>query len=170
MSHLAPCPACNRHVDVGESACPFCAAALAESFRGQPQPSPPARRLGRAALMAAGATLMGAGACSNNDAIGNKPGTDAAIDRPVVATDAHRPVPMPVYGSPPISLGTGGTLGTGGASGKDGSGGATDAGNDAGNAAATDAAPARDAAQERSIIAIYGAAFAGGRTSDKPQS
>ena len=43
-------------------------------------------------------------------------------------------------------------------------------GTDAGNDGATDAAPARDAAQERSIIAIYGAAFAGGLTSDKPQS
>jgi hypothetical protein len=165
MSHLAPCPACNRHVDVVETACPFCAAALPDALRGRLTPQP-ARRLSRAAMMAAGATLIGAGACSNDDAIGNKPGTDAAVDRPVLATDAHRPVPVPVYGSPPISLGTGGTLGTGGAGGKDGSDGATDAGNDA----ATDAPPARDAAQDRSIIAIYGAAFAGGLTSDKPES
>ena len=154
---------------VGEPVCPFCGGALAASFRGQPHRSPRARRLGRAALMAAGATLMGAGACSNNDAIGKKArDLNAAIDWPVVATDAHRPVPMPVYGSPPISLGeTGGTLGTGAGWP---SGYALGAETDAGNAAATDAAPARDAAQERLIIAIYGAAFAGGRTSDKPQS
>jgi endogenous inhibitor of DNA gyrase (YacG/DUF329 family) len=25
MSHLVPCPACNRLVDVADSACPFCA-------------------------------------------------------------------------------------------------------------------------------------------------
>jgi hypothetical protein len=164
MSHLAPCPACNRHVDVAEIACPFCATPLAESFRAQPRPAPPPRRLSRAAMMAAGATLMGAGACSANDAIGAKTGTDAAQDRPLLSDDAH-PMPVPAYGLP-ISIGTGGTLGTGGASGTGGSSGTTDAGKDG----ATDAAPARDAAQDRSVIAIYGAAFAGDRTSDEPQS
>ena len=38
MSHLAPCPACNRHVDVAETVCPFCAAALARSFSAPPRP------------------------------------------------------------------------------------------------------------------------------------
>ncbi len=33
MSHLVPCPACNRHVDVTERACPFCASALPAAFR-----------------------------------------------------------------------------------------------------------------------------------------
>jgi hypothetical protein len=167
MSHLAPCPACNRHVDVVETACPFCAAALAESFRGHRSPAPPPRRLGRAALMAAGATLMGA--CSSSDAIGGKTATDAANDRPTVSLDMRGPVPL--YGGP--FLGTGGTAGNGGING---AGGAISAGGNGDSAdggkrdGATDAAPARDAAQERSIIAIYGAAFAGGLTSDKPQS
>jgi len=163
MSHLAPCPACNRHVDLVETTCPFCAAALPDALRARSTP-PPARRLSRAAMMAASATLIGAGACSANDALGGKTATDAATDRPVATKDAHF-VPVPAYG---ISLppGTGGSFGAGGASGTGGTGGATDAGNDA----ATDAAPARDAAQERSFIAIYGAAFAGGPTSDEPQS
>jgi hypothetical protein len=167
MSHLAPCPVCNRHVDVGESACPFCAAGLAESFRAQPAPAAPPRRLSRAAMMAAGATLMGAAACNSNDAIGSTPATDGAV-----ATDAYRPVPGPVYGSPPISLGTGGTSGAGGASAITGSGGSTDAGNDGATDAAPsrDAAQARDAAHDRSVIAIYGAAFAGGLTSEEPNS
>jgi hypothetical protein len=162
MSHLAPCPTCNRHVDVAEFACPFCAAPLAESFRAQPRPAPPPRRLSRAAMMAVGATLMGA--CSSGDAIGGKTATDAAQDRPVATQDSHF-MPLPAYG---ISLppGTGGTLGTGGASGTGGSSGTTDAATDG----ASDAAPARDAAQDRSVIAIYGAAFAGDRTSDEPQS
>jgi hypothetical protein len=162
MSHLAPCPACNRHVDLAETACPFCAAALAESFRGQPQTVAPPRRLSRAALMAAGATLMGAAACRSNDAITG--GKDAATDRRPVFYDG--PVGVPIYGAP--FTGTGGISGAGGITGTGGA--VSTGGTDAGNDGATDAAPARDAAQERSIIAIYGAAFAGGLTSDKPQS
>jgi hypothetical protein len=155
MSHLAPCPACRRHVEVVETTCPFCAAALAESFRGQTRPAPPAGRLSRAALMAAGATLLGA--CSANDAIGNA--RDAATDRPV-ATDG--PVAVPLYGAP--FTGTAGQSGAGGISGITGTGGATDAGQDG----ATDAATPRDAAPDRSVIAIYGAAFSGKLSGDKP--
>ena len=115
MSHLAPCPACNRHVDVAETACPFCAVALSQSFRAQQPPAPPRGRLGRAALMAAGATLLGAAACSS-------PLTaDAGSDRPPSAT--------------------GGNGGAAGAGGPDGTGGTT----------------ARDASEDRTVIAIYGA-------------
>lgn len=78
MSQLLPCPACNRHVDAAEAACPFCGAALPESFRAARPLVPPPRRLGRAALMAAGAMLVGAAACSSNDAIANGP-KDAAM-------------------------------------------------------------------------------------------
>ena len=85
MSHLAPCPACNRHVDVAERACPFCATSLPVAFRAQPPLIPLRGRLGRAALMAAGATLMGAAACSSSDAIGS---ADAATDRPALSKDA----------------------------------------------------------------------------------
>jgi hypothetical protein len=147
-------------VAVVETTCPFCAVVLGESFRGQPRPTPPPRRLSRAAMVAAGATLIGA--CSANDAIGNKPGTDAAIDRPV-AHDSHF-IPLPAYGIS-VQPGTGGTFGTGGSVG---AGGATDAGNDG---PARDAAhdAAHDAAKDRSVIAIYGAAFAPGGTDEKPQ-
>jgi hypothetical protein len=60
MSALIPCPGCKRHVKEEETACPFCQAALA------PKPcsglcfGPPAVRLGRAALAAAGVALLGA--------------------------------------------------------------------------------------------------------------
>jgi hypothetical protein len=65
MSNFVPCPACNRHVLSAETACPFCTTALPESLRLQiPAPRPPGR-LSRAALLAAGAALMGAEACSN---------------------------------------------------------------------------------------------------------
>ncbi len=55
MNHLAPCPCCQRHVRVSESACPFCCAAIDLSY--VPEPLLPSRRLGRAALFAFGATL-----------------------------------------------------------------------------------------------------------------
>jgi len=95
MSNFVPCPACNRHVLSAEIACPFCTAALPESLRLQtPAPRPPGR-LSRAALLAAGAALMGAEACSTA---------------------------VPVYGAP---TGVGGnntaTDGGGGADGADGS-------------------------------------------------
>lgn len=157
MSHLAPCPACRRHVEVVETTCPFCAAVLAESFRGQPRPVAPPRRLSRAAMMAAGATLLGA--CSANDAIGNA--KDAATDRPV-ATDGL--VAVPIYGAPFTGTGgingAGGINGTGGGVARGGSSGSTDAGKDG----------ATDAAQDRSVVAIYGAAFSGSLTGEKPQS
>jgi hypothetical protein len=145
MSHLAPCPVCNRHVDVAESACPFCATALPAAFRARQPPAPPRGRLGRAALMAAGATLIGAAACSSNDAISSA--TDAATDRPAVSKDAaeDRGI-VPFYGAPFPGTGgvtaTGGTNGTGGTTGAAGAGGTT----------------ARDAGEDRSIVAIYGAA------------
>jgi hypothetical protein len=103
--------------------------------------------------MTAGAALMGAAACSSNDAIGveKKDATPSYDGLRVVAA----------YGAP-IVLGTGGTsgtggnVGTGGAVSTGGSGGVTDAGSQG----ATDAAPARDASQDRTFIAIYGAPFA----------
>ena len=63
MSCLAPCPTCNRHVSAHEAACPFCAAALPDTFRCQPARVPPSGRLSRAAMIAAGAALMSA-SCS----------------------------------------------------------------------------------------------------------
>jgi hypothetical protein len=150
MSHLFPCPTCNRHVDVAERACPFCATALPAAFRAQQPPAPPRARLGRAALMAAGATLMGAAACSSNDAISS---ADAASDRPAVTKDASEDrTIITIYGAP--LTGSGGTNATGGTNG---SGGATGAGG----------TTARDAGEDRSIVAIYGAAVPDGP--GKPQ-
>jgi len=77
MKHLVPCPECNRHVRVSETACPFCETAL--DLAGTPEPVLPRERLSRAATLAFGATLASAtalAACS---------GTDA---------------PVPIYGAP----------------------------------------------------------------------
>jgi hypothetical protein len=68
MSTLVPCSGCNRHVKSDETTCPFCQAAVAsvapEACAGRcARPSAP--RLVSAALVAAGAALLGA-ACENS--------------------------------------------------------------------------------------------------------
>jgi hypothetical protein len=74
MSELSPCPSCHRHVRVEETVCPFCEAALPERARVGVRTTPaPRGRLSRTALFAAGATLMGAAACSSTS---NNPNTD----------------------------------------------------------------------------------------------
>jgi hypothetical protein len=105
-SALIPCTACNRHVRAAETHCPFCEAAQPEraldAGRGLGLPR---KRLGRAALMTAGAALLGAAeACGDslqsNDASTNN---DTAAD---TSTQDGGPValygaPAPEYGVPP---------------------------------------------------------------------
>jgi hypothetical protein len=68
MSALVPTSGCNRHVKSDETTCPFCQAALSSAAPGPcsgrcARPSP-ARVVG-AALVAAGAALLGA-ACESS--------------------------------------------------------------------------------------------------------
>ena len=58
MSHLLPCPGCNRHVLNTEASCPFCSRPL--DLADRPAPELPRSRLGRAATFAFGATIVGA--------------------------------------------------------------------------------------------------------------
>ena len=80
MSCLAPCPACNRHVSAHEAACPFCAAALPETFRCQPPRVGPPGRLSRAAMIAAGAALVTVQACASSTHYGTTIAPDAGAD------------------------------------------------------------------------------------------
>ena len=62
MSSLVLCPGCGRHVKSDDPACPFCQAAVvappsANACQG-PCSGHRSPRLGRAALMAAGAALL----------------------------------------------------------------------------------------------------------------
>ena len=77
MSCLAPCPACSRHVSAHETACPFCTAALPESFRCQPARVAPPGRLSRAAMIAAGAALVTVQACAASTHYGTANVSDA---------------------------------------------------------------------------------------------
>ena len=82
MSQLLPCPACQRHVESHETSCPFCAAALSPTPACAGGCSGPPR-LARAALLAAGAALLGAACQSSRSAIvpyGIAPYPDAGAD------------------------------------------------------------------------------------------
>lgn len=62
MKSLALCPGCDRHVKPDETVCPFCQAALVSEAAAVACQGPcsghRSPRLGRAALMAAGAALL----------------------------------------------------------------------------------------------------------------
>ena len=83
MSCLAPCPACARHIAIDETTCPFCMAAVPDSFRqaNACRQSPPGR-LSRAARLAVGAALIGVQA----SCAGSAYGTSAPYDSGVVDT------------------------------------------------------------------------------------
>lgn len=68
MSFLTPCDGCHRHVRSSEARCPFCGAAVSSAMRGR-VPRIPQGRLGRAAMMAIGATVAttGCGGASESD-------------------------------------------------------------------------------------------------------
>jgi hypothetical protein len=62
MSQLLPCPNCHRHVRVEDPRCPFCEATLPVPRITASGRELPRGRVGRIAVLAAGATLMGAAA------------------------------------------------------------------------------------------------------------
>jgi hypothetical protein len=77
MSNLRVCESCNRHIVDTEAACPFCdvpvtrpscEGSCAQRERG---------RLSRAALLAAGATFLGAACSSSYPPYGTPPKMDA---------------------------------------------------------------------------------------------
>jgi hypothetical protein len=88
--HLVPCPACSRHVFSDACACPFCEAVLKTGHSCASLAAPSARRdrLGRAAVMAAAATLLGASSCLGASAYGVSVPWDAGVDRGTQAADA----------------------------------------------------------------------------------
>jgi hypothetical protein len=80
MGALVPCPGCNRHVKSDETTCPFCQAPVAPGpCNGRCARPAPARLVG-AALVAAGAALLGAACQSSQSAFppyGISPNLDA---------------------------------------------------------------------------------------------
>ncbi len=103
---LAPCPSCHRHVQVHETACPFCAAPLgalaAPSFDADVAP----RRVTHIALALGASLALGACPSPTPAAVYGAPPppvrpavTDA--DAAHINTPPPPPGPAPVYGAPP---------------------------------------------------------------------
>jgi hypothetical protein len=86
MSDLVPCPTCRRHVASNATSCPFCEVVLAppRACAGGCSHSP-AERLARAAVVAAGAALLGASSCQSTSVMapyGTPPHLEAGADAP----------------------------------------------------------------------------------------
>jgi len=134
VSHL-PCPTCQRHVRLSDTTCPFCATVLPVVVPAASSVEP-APRLGRIAVLAAGAAMM-AGLAACDDPAQPKTGTGGAA-----ATGGK--------GGSAGGSATGGNGGTAGASGAGGGAGSSGTG---GAAAATGGAGGVP-------VAIYAAAVA----------
>jgi hypothetical protein len=84
MSSLVPCRGCSRHVKSDETVCPFCRAALVAAVdRGAcqgPCSGHAAPRLGRAALMVAGAALLCASCMRSGGVHYGLPGGAESLD------------------------------------------------------------------------------------------
>jgi hypothetical protein len=63
---LVPCLACNRHVLADASVCPFCTARREARESPRAERTAAMRHLGRAAMLAAGAAMLGAEACGSS--------------------------------------------------------------------------------------------------------
>ena len=98
MSELVPCPACNRHLRISEQVCPFCGRQLSPHSRTRAPAAPSLRRLSRSALFAAGATMMGAAACSSTTIKHD----DAGVDSSGMHSDAGSDGPPGNDGAVPI--------------------------------------------------------------------
>jgi hypothetical protein len=78
---LRPCPACSRHVRVGDPSCPFCGRESDGALPSAPSPLPPMSRLARAAVFVLGAGGFTVSACSNvATSYGSPPCDDACND------------------------------------------------------------------------------------------
>ncbi len=114
MSHLVPCPSCQRHVRHVETACPFCGAAV--ELASTPAPQMPRTRLSRAATFAFGATLVGAalGACGGESEGGGNTGGQSSAGQNTggsshagTSNDSFGGSAQPVYGAPDPGIGGG---------------------------------------------------------------
>lgn len=94
---LRECPGCQRHVKSAETACPFCATSLTATVPATTGPLP---RLGRAALLAIGASAATAACEATPPATSGGPSTEVRDAAPPPAPEPTNVV-APAYGAPP---------------------------------------------------------------------
>ena len=100
MSELIPCSGCQRHVQANEAACPFCGATLSKVNPCNGRCSgPTAARVAKAALVAAGAAILGVGCSSVTPPYGGVPIFDAGTQSHPDAGDATDSAPDAKDGS-----------------------------------------------------------------------
>jgi hypothetical protein len=106
MSCLAPCPACGRHIAIDETTCPFCAAAVPDSFReANACRRVPPGRLSRAARLAAGAALIGVQASCASSAYGTSVPYDSGVaDTATIDDGKANDSAVALYGAAPAPL------------------------------------------------------------------
>jgi hypothetical protein len=101
MRKLHPCPSCARHIRAGETACPFCDAALPETFGASAPAQSRGRPMSRAALLfAVAAVAAGCGGSTDSSVGPTDGGRDAA--REASGDDEPDALPVAMYGPAPI--------------------------------------------------------------------
>ena len=105
MMHLIPCPACQRHIYVSETSCPFCSAAR------DPGQSPAMRRprpvrMSRAALVALGLSSVACGGDTEENAGDSDTEGTATTTTSTVTSAGGNPndAANAVYGGPAVSV------------------------------------------------------------------
>jgi hypothetical protein len=144
MSSLSPCSYCHRHIEAGAADCPFCGA-RSERAAAVARPAG-SGRLSRAAVFAAGATLVGMAAACSSSTTGADGGTGTAG-----AGGAGGTVSPHGGAGGTASTGTGGTVASAGASGEGGESGR-------GGSTGASGGPT-DGSTDSLTVAIYSAPF-----------
>ena len=106
MSCLAPCPACGRHIAIDETTCPFCVAAVPDSFReANACRRVPPGRLSRAARLAAGVALIGVSASCGSSAYGTSIPYDSGVaDTSTMDGNTNNDSAVAINGAAPAQL------------------------------------------------------------------
>jgi hypothetical protein len=123
MTHLTPCPGCDRHIRVSTDRCPFCGDEVDLSH--VPPPRLPQTRLNRAALFAFGTTmaagLLGAGtgcggeSTSDPETAGGAPGSGGYASTGGIyglpGSGGYAASGGAIYGLPGVDSGSSGSTG-----------------------------------------------------------
>ena len=103
---LIPCPGCSRHIRAIESACPFCAATLSQSFSERAAPDTRSRLTRKATVLFGVAALAMSGCAAAIGPDGGEmrpdvPAADAPVAQDAIGTDSSDVMQSIVDTGPP---------------------------------------------------------------------